>query len=432
MPGSRWSCWRHCARSDAPAEATRAADPPGRTHDAGRATRRGAAPAPNAGRPRRHRGPASRGADDVLAPGRRAPPIPSPRPSSTASPRPGLHLIAEVKRRSPSAGAIAEATTRSRRPARTRPAARRRSRSCASRTGSAARSTTCGRSATPSRVPVLAKEFVVDPRQLASSARAGADLVLLLAALHPGARLRRLVAQARDLGLEPLVEAHDARELERALATRRPGHRHQQPRPAHARRRPGAGGSRCASSSPTTGSPSPSRASATRRRSPRWRATGFDGALVGEALMRARDPARRRRELRRGRPRPRRRCPASSPPPLVKICGVTDAAGVLAAIRAGADAIGLNFVAGHAPRADARRGRGARGPCARERAGRGAPPQSSSSPPTGRGRARRAHRAASAPTSSSSTATSRRPRSRPPAGRRGRRCGSRPATRPTP
>ena len=68
-------------------------------------------------------------------------------------------------------------------------------------------------------IPVLAKEFVVDARQLAQCARRARTLVLLLAALHPAARLRRLVAQARDLGLEPLVEAHDARELERALAT---------------------------------------------------------------------------------------------------------------------------------------------------------------------------------------------------------------------
>ena len=46
--------------------------------------------------------------------------------------------------------------------------------------------------------------------------------------------------------------------------------------------------------------------------------------------------------------------------PFVKICGVTDADGVLAAVRAGADAIGLNLVAGHAARARARRGGGAR------------------------------------------------------------------------
>ena len=68
-------------------------------------------------------------------------------------------------------------------------------------------------------MPVLAKEFVVDPRQLPLLRAAGADAVLLLAVLHPSRRLSALVDAALDLGLEPLVEAHDARELERALGT---------------------------------------------------------------------------------------------------------------------------------------------------------------------------------------------------------------------
>ena len=68
-------------------------------------------------------------------------------------------------------------------------------------------------------VPVLAKEFVVDPRQLDLLRAAGADLVLLLAVLHPAKRLARLVAQTRDLGMEPLVEAHDAREVGAAVAS---------------------------------------------------------------------------------------------------------------------------------------------------------------------------------------------------------------------
>ena len=96
-------------------------------------------------------------------------------------------------------------------------------------------------------VPVLAKDFVVDPRQLDLLRAAGADLVLLLAVLHPPARLAELAAQARDLGLEPLVEAHDARELEAALAAGRAAGRDQQPRPADARRGPGAGRRGCAS-----------------------------------------------------------------------------------------------------------------------------------------------------------------------------------------
>ncbi len=78
---------------------------------------------------------------------------------------------------------------------------------------------TCASSGPRVSVPVLAKEFVVDPRQLDLLRAAGADLVLLLAVLHPARRLAALVAAAQDLGLEPLVEAHNDRELDAALAT---------------------------------------------------------------------------------------------------------------------------------------------------------------------------------------------------------------------
>ena len=94
---------------------------------------------------------------------------------------------------------------------------------------------------------MLAKDFVVDPRQLDLLRAAGADLVLLLAVLHPPTRLARLAAQARDLGLEPLIEAHDAGEIEAALAADARLVGRQQPRPADARGRPGAGRSGCAS-----------------------------------------------------------------------------------------------------------------------------------------------------------------------------------------
>ena len=69
-------------------------------------------------------------------------------------------------------------------------------------------------------IPVLAKEFVVDARQLPVLRAAGADLVLLLAVLHDPDALADLVERAFELGLEPLVEAHDEAELEAALATR--------------------------------------------------------------------------------------------------------------------------------------------------------------------------------------------------------------------
>lgn len=66
-------------------------------------------------------------------------------------------------------------------------------------------------------IPVLYKDFVVDPYQLWEARAHGADLVLLIAALL-GARTAQYVAEARGAGLEPLVEVHDRPDLELALA----------------------------------------------------------------------------------------------------------------------------------------------------------------------------------------------------------------------
>ncbi|MEA2576606.1 MAG: indole-3-glycerol phosphate synthase, partial [Chloroflexota bacterium] len=145
---------------------------------------------------------------------------PAPRPVVERLAAPGLHLIAEIKRSSPSAGRIATAGEDI--------VARARAYEAG---GAAVISVLCEphwfhgsiddlravRAAVS--IPVLAKEFVVDERQLPQLRAAGADLVLLLAVLHPRARLGRLVERALALGLEPLVEAHDERELAAALAT---------------------------------------------------------------------------------------------------------------------------------------------------------------------------------------------------------------------
>ena len=64
------------------------------------------------------------------------------------------------------------------------------------------------------RLPVLAKDFVVDPVQLEWAAEAGAAAVLLIAALHGAADLAALSGRARELGLVPLVETHDAEDLD--------------------------------------------------------------------------------------------------------------------------------------------------------------------------------------------------------------------------
>ena len=270
---------------------------------------------------------------------------PPARPFAERLAAPGLHLIAEVKRASPSAGRLASA--------RLDIAAQARAYAAG---GATAISVLCegphfGGSLDDLRVvrkavalPVLAKEFVVDSRQLPQLRAAGADAVLLLAALHPAARLARLVRQALDLGLEPLVEAHDERELDRALGT--------------AARVIGLNArdlrtlavdpervlllvARVPDDRVVVAESGIREAAAVRD----LRALGVDAVLVGEALMRASHPEALARVLVEAGAVPEDRA-AEAAAPLVKICGVTDQAGLLAAVRAGADAVGLNVVPG--------------------------------------------------------------------------------------
>jgi indole-3-glycerol phosphate synthase len=65
-------------------------------------------------------------------------------------------------------------------------------------------------------LPVLRKDFTVDPYQLVEARVAGADAVLLIVAVVPD-RLAELGQAARALGLDAVVEVHDERELELAL-----------------------------------------------------------------------------------------------------------------------------------------------------------------------------------------------------------------------
>ena len=274
---------------------------------------------------------------------------PRARDILTALAAPGLHLIAEIKRASPSAGEIAAAGEDI--------VARARAYEAG---GAAAISVLCephwfGGSVNDLRavraavaVPVLAKEFVVEDIQLPHLRAAGADAVLLLAVLHPAKRLARLVERALEIGLEPLVEAHDERELERALATRARliGINNRDLRTLAVdtdravRLRALVPDDRLVVAE--SGVRDPARVAA-------WRAVGFDAALVGEALARADEPAAAARAfVAAGQPPSD---PANSAATaLAKVCGITDAEGVLAAVRSGADAIGLNLVPG-TPRA---------------------------------------------------------------------------------
>ncbi len=270
---------------------------------------------------------------------------PAPRPILDRLAAPGLHLIAEIKRSSPSAGEIAAPDEDIVALARAYEAG-----------GATAISVLCephwfGGSIDDLRavraavsIPVLAKEFVVEEIQLPHLRAAGADLVLLLAVLHAPDRLAGLVDRALEIGLEPLVEAHDEAELDAALATNA--------------RLIGINNRDLRSLAVDTG-----RAIRLRARVPddrfvvaesgvrdaatiaAWRAVGFDAALVGEALVRSADPAAAARAfVAAGRPPTDLANRAATA--FIKVCGVTDADGVLAAVRSGADAIGLNLVPG--------------------------------------------------------------------------------------
>ena len=67
------------------------------------------------------------------------------------------------------------------------------------------------------RLPILMKDFVVDPWQILDAAVRGADAILLIAAMLSEVRMQRFIAEARLVGLDCLVEVHDARELATAL-----------------------------------------------------------------------------------------------------------------------------------------------------------------------------------------------------------------------
>ena len=72
------------------------------------------------------------------------------------------------------------------------------------------------------QLPVLRKDFLVDPYQVYESRAMGADAVLLIAACLDDAQMKDMEAIARALYMAVLVEVHDAAELERALALKTP------------------------------------------------------------------------------------------------------------------------------------------------------------------------------------------------------------------
>jgi len=132
--------------------------------------------------------------------------------------RDGVNVIAEIKSASPSAGSIVanpDVETIARDYARggaaalsvvTEPEFFQGSRTWLARAGAAA------------GLPVVMKDFIVEPSQLLRGIIAGADAILLLASILDATRLRDFIALLEAYGCDALVEVHDEEELERAVA----------------------------------------------------------------------------------------------------------------------------------------------------------------------------------------------------------------------
>ncbi len=250
--------------------------------------------------------------------------------------QPGLGAIAEVKRRSPSAGDLRLDAD---------PAELAAQFACA---GAAAVSVLvderfagriddlrAARAATD--VPLLGKGFFSTEKHVRELKEAGADAILLILRDLDDDQAARLLACAYDLGMDALVEAHDADELQRAMALVAPvigiiardlstfaiDRRAQLDLVARAPR------DRIVIAESGVH---------TRAQGAAAELAGADAILVGSALMQAPDPQAKLRELLSR--------------PLVKVCGLTRQEDVDAAVEAGADLLGFIHVEASPRRSD--------------------------------------------------------------------------------
>jgi indole-3-glycerol phosphate synthase len=146
---------------------------------------------------------------------------PAPRGFAAALKAPARgapHTIAEIKRRSPSAGWIRQGADAAAL-ALTYQAAGAAALSVLTDGpffGGSLADLTAARAAV--RLPVLRKDFIVDAYQVVEARAAGADAILLIVAALADDQLASLLREADRLGLDALVETHDAGEIDRALA----------------------------------------------------------------------------------------------------------------------------------------------------------------------------------------------------------------------
>jgi indole-3-glycerol phosphate synthase/phosphoribosylanthranilate isomerase len=246
---------------------------------------------------------------------------------------PGLTAIAEMKRRSPSAGDLRpDADPAARAAGFERAGAAAVSILVDERFGGSIDDLAAARA--KARLPLLAKGFFRDEDELARLKDAGADAVLLLLRDLDDVQVARLMARAGELGLDTLVEAHDHEELDRAVQLGA------DPIGLNARDLGTFEIDRAAQLELVALAPRDrvvvaESGIASRAQGAAAELAGADAILVGSTLMRASDPAAKLAEL--------------ISRPLVKVCGLTREEDVAAAVEAGADLTGF-ILAKESPR----------------------------------------------------------------------------------
>jgi len=181
--------------------------------------------------------------------------------------------------------------------------------------------------------PILAKDFIVDPRQVPEARRHGADAVLAMLSVLSDEEAAAVMAEAKRLGMDVLVEAHDAAEVGRALAlgAEMVGINNRDLKTLKV----DLGTTERLAGLVPAGILAVAESGIESRSDVERLAPYADAFLVGSSLMRSPDPGLAARALAFGR---------------VKVCGLTDSADAAMAAEAGASYAGIVMVPG-TPRA---------------------------------------------------------------------------------